>query len=60
MWGDLAERAVMWEMSTSLSLLHAGADVLIMYHPEAVREVKKAIDELLDSKKLGFPKAGGN
>ncbi|HNX13955.1 MAG TPA: acetyl-CoA decarbonylase/synthase complex subunit alpha/beta [Oscillospiraceae bacterium] len=58
MWGSLSDRAVMWEMSTSLSLLYAGADVLIMYHPEAVREVKKAISELLDGRETSF--SGGN
>lgn len=47
-WGGLKERAALWEMSTALTLLYAGADVLIMYHPEAVREVKKAITALMD------------
>jgi acetyl-CoA decarbonylase/synthase complex subunit delta len=60
MWGNLSDRAVMWEMSTSLSLLYAGADVLIMYHPEAVREVKKAISELLDGRETSFSNCGGN
>jgi acetyl-CoA decarbonylase/synthase complex subunit delta len=47
-WGDLSERAALWEMSTALSLLQAGADILIMYHPEAVRSVKDSIYGLMD------------
>ncbi len=49
-WGDLAKRAAMWELSTAMSLLYAGADILIMYHPEAVRHTKKAIFKLMDGK----------
>jgi acetyl-CoA synthase len=46
-WGALGTRAALWEASTALSLLYAGADVLIMYHPEAVAAVKKRIEELM-------------
>ena len=47
-WGDLAERAAIWELTTATNLLYAGADLLIMYHPEAVMELKKTIDGLMD------------
>jgi CO dehydrogenase/acetyl-CoA synthase delta subunit len=47
-WGDLAKRAALWEFTTALGLLYAGADLLIMNHPEAVRELQKAIDRLMD------------
>jgi acetyl-CoA synthase len=47
-WGDLAKRAALWELSTAMGLLYAGADLLIMSHPEAVRELKKAIDQLME------------
>ena len=46
-WGDLEERAVAWEAITAVSLLHAGADILVMRHPRAVALVKKAIDGLM-------------
>ena len=46
-WGDLDKRAALWEMSTALSLLYAGADLFIMYHPEAVKAVRPAIDRLM-------------
>jgi len=50
-WGDLAKRAALWELSTALGLLYAGADLLIMSHPDAVRELKVAIDKLMDGQK---------
>jgi acetyl-CoA decarbonylase/synthase complex subunit delta len=48
LWGDLAKRAVNWELSTAISMLYAGADVLIMYHPEAAMAARKAIFDLMD------------
>jgi acetyl-CoA decarbonylase/synthase complex subunit delta len=47
-WGDLAKRAALWEAATAVSFLHAGADILIMYHPDAVKSVKNTIIELMD------------
>jgi acetyl-CoA synthase len=46
-WGDLAKRAAMWELSTAVSLLYAGADLFIMYHPEAAMKLKETIFKLL-------------
>ncbi len=48
-WGDLEKRAMAWELSTALNLLYAGADILIMYHPEAAMETKRTISRLMDS-----------
>ncbi|HAL60904.1 MAG TPA: acetyl-CoA decarbonylase/synthase complex subunit delta [Chloroflexi bacterium] len=45
-WGDWEERAIMWETMTSTALIEAGADVVVMRHPESVRLVKEAIDKL--------------
>ena len=47
-WGDLGRRAAIWELSTATSLLYAGADILIMYHPEAAMAVQKTIGRLLE------------
>ena len=47
-WGDLAQRALDWELATATALLYAGADVLILYHPEAVKALKETIGQLLD------------
>ena len=46
-WGDLEKRAAVWELTTATNLLYSGADVLIMYHPDAVKEIKKTITELM-------------
>jgi acetyl-CoA decarbonylase/synthase complex subunit delta len=50
-WGDLERRGIYWEIATSMSLLVAGAELIIMYHPQAVEVVKKKIKKMFDSKK---------
>ncbi len=47
-WGDATKRGVLWEATTAITFALAGADVLVMRHPEAVATVRKAIDGLLD------------
>lgn len=47
-WGDLTNRSAIWELSTAINLLYAGADILIMYHPEAVKGIKDTITKLMD------------
>ncbi len=49
-WGDLGKRAAMWELATATSFVYAGADVLIMYHPESAMALKKTIIGLMDGK----------
>ncbi|NOZ26451.1 MAG: acetyl-CoA decarbonylase/synthase complex subunit delta [Chloroflexi bacterium] len=46
-WGDWEERAIVWETLTAITLVHAGADVLVMRHPEAVQRVKRMIERLM-------------
>jgi len=46
-WGLLRERGIAWETVTAGSLMVAGAELLIMRHPEAVRAVEDFIDELM-------------
>lgn len=50
-WGSLKERAAYWEIATATSLLLTGAELLIMYHPEAVEVLKKTIAEAFESGK---------
>jgi len=45
-WGSLEERGVAWEAVTAISLLIAGAGLLIMRHPKAIEAVEKVIEEL--------------
>ncbi len=48
-WGELKDRAILWEAMTATTLLQTGASLLLMRNPEAVRLVKKNIDELMVS-----------
>jgi acetyl-CoA decarbonylase/synthase complex subunit delta len=45
-WGDLKARNAYWEIATAMSLLVAGAELLIMHHPQAVEVVRKNILEM--------------
>ena len=49
-WGDEKVRGPLWEASTASILLQAGADILIMRHPQAIDEIRKQIDELMGRK----------
>jgi acetyl-CoA decarbonylase/synthase, CODH/ACS complex subunit delta len=46
-WGDWAERALLWEATTSVTLLNTGADVLVLRHPDTIPLVRRAIDALM-------------
>lgn len=50
-WGNPELRSAYWEIATAMSLLVAGAELLIMYHPKAVEVLKRKIKEMFDSKK---------
>jgi len=47
LWGTLKERGIAWETATAGALLIAGAELLIMRHPDAVRSVENFIGELM-------------
>jgi acetyl-CoA decarbonylase/synthase complex subunit delta len=46
-WGDWKRRAINWETLTATSLLHSGADVVVIRHPETVKRVKAMIQNLM-------------
>ncbi|MBS4026053.1 MAG: acetyl-CoA decarbonylase/synthase complex subunit delta [Clostridia bacterium] len=48
-WGDQEVRGIGWEAMTAAALIQAGASILLMRHPEALKKVKKNIDELMVS-----------
>ncbi len=50
-WGDEKHRGAYWEIATAMSLLVAGADLLIMAHPRAVEVIRKRIAEIFDAGK---------
>ena len=46
-WGELTQRAKMWEISTASSLIAAGANIIVMWHPECIEVLKKQHSEVL-------------
>lgn len=46
-WGDWLDRAINWETLTAVTLIESGADIVVLRHPESVRRVRFAIDELV-------------
>ncbi|MFN3550479.1 MAG: acetyl-CoA decarbonylase/synthase complex subunit delta [Endomicrobiia bacterium] len=46
-WGeDEIKRAIVWETTTALGYLNAGADILVLIHPESIRKVKNLIYQI--------------
>ncbi len=45
-WGKLEKRGPMWEAVCAAVYLQAGADILVMAHPEAIKEVRTTIAKL--------------
>jgi acetyl-CoA decarbonylase/synthase complex subunit delta len=48
-WGDEQERGALWEFTTAVTLLQAGADIMVMRHPKAVAGLKSVIAKLVKS-----------
>jgi acetyl-CoA synthase len=46
LWGDAAGRGVNLEVSAAMALINAGANLLVMYYPEAVKTVRGVIDKM--------------
>ncbi len=46
-WGQGPERALLWESVTAISLLGAGADIIVLRHPKSVALAKASIDKLM-------------
>ena len=45
-WGPREYRGPLWETITAVTVLNAGADGMMMLHPEAVRATKEIIDSM--------------
>ncbi len=48
-WGDHILRGVAWEVNTAGAFLHAGSDILILYHPETLSVMKRMASSLLQA-----------
>ncbi len=46
-WGDWRERAITWETLTAVALIESGADIVMLRHPESLKRVRVAIDDLM-------------
>jgi acetyl-CoA decarbonylase/synthase complex subunit delta len=46
-WGDWLERSINWETLTAITLIEAGADIVVLRHAESVRRVRQAIADLM-------------
>ena len=45
-WGDLHRRAVRWEVQTAMPLILAGADLVVLQHPESLAAVRRGVARL--------------
>lgn len=46
-WGDWRRRALLWEAVTATTLIHSGADILVLRHPDSIARLKAVIDDLI-------------
>ncbi|MDD3013196.1 MAG: acetyl-CoA decarbonylase/synthase complex subunit delta [Candidatus Gastranaerophilales bacterium] len=44
-WGNIKTRAISWECITASSMITAGADLIVLYHPDSVLYLKKLIEK---------------
>jgi acetyl-CoA decarbonylase/synthase complex subunit delta len=51
-WGDWERRALEWEALTSSTLVHSGADIIVLRHPKTLARLRDMIDKLAPSKKV--------
>jgi acetyl-CoA decarbonylase/synthase complex subunit delta len=45
-WGKLSKRGPMWEAACASGYLQAGADILVMAHPDAIKSVQAVIQQM--------------
>ncbi len=45
-WGSVEVRAPLWESATAIGYVEAGAELLVMRNPEALRQAKTAIEAM--------------
>jgi acetyl-CoA decarbonylase/synthase complex subunit delta len=45
-WGDWKKRALDWEAITASTLIHSGADIQVLRHPDTLKRLRPLIEEL--------------
>ncbi len=48
-WGDWKQRALVWEAITATTIIHSGADLIVLRHPETLKRVRSMIDDLIQT-----------
>ena len=51
-WGEWLERSITWETVTAVTLIEAGADILVLRHPESLKRVRAVIDNLVEEPEI--------
>lgn len=51
-WGEWEERSITWETVTAVTLIEAGADIVVLRHPESLKRVRAAIENLVQAPEL--------
>lgn len=42
-WGKLEQRAVMWEIATASAMISAGANIVVLSHPDSIKTLKETL-----------------
>lgn len=42
-WGDYETRARMWELATAAPMISAGANIVVLWHPESIKILKEVL-----------------
>ncbi|RJX21294.1 MAG: acetyl-CoA decarbonylase/synthase complex subunit delta [Ammonifex sp.] len=46
-WGEQRKRAILWEVATATSLIHAGGHIAVVRHPESLKHIKEHIAKMM-------------
>jgi acetyl-CoA decarbonylase/synthase complex subunit delta len=52
-WGDWAKRAREWEAITASTLIHSGADLVVLRHPDSLQRVRSMVEVLSKPEGIG-------
>jgi acetyl-CoA decarbonylase/synthase, CODH/ACS complex subunit delta len=53
LWGDESARGIYWESVTAQALIEAGAEVVVLRHPEALDRVRRFLDSWFGERACG-------
>ncbi|MGQ9823446.1 MAG: acetyl-CoA decarbonylase/synthase complex subunit delta [Desulfotomaculales bacterium] len=48
-WGDQGRRAILWEALTAAAFAQAGGAIMVMRHPESMRQFRRHIEKMMES-----------